>query len=357
MSKELNTKGGANRFKFQSFNERIGSIKINVTKRVYKFNNEIPEDAETFFQESIIQWKELNCTKDFSNFVYEVQQYTKSLPMILFHKDVIANILLKHILVKDTQAYEPLLSLVISFTRDLQEEIYEYFPKFYEAITSLLTRTSEPKIFESVFNTIAYLFKYLLKQLVADVDKTFFMMRSLFESNKDYIRRFASESFSFLLRRIKGEKLRNILTIILESVNDGKSNSIESYISGIGLLLSETIKHVNNQLYSRSQEYLEMVLDILKKNTKTDDKLDDPLFRSIQVFINDTCAYVNSDTSAVIYDVLDSRLIKYSEEYKDKSKDEILLNNVNLSKLMIIVKIAAETRKGHSIHGKEMLKP
>lgn len=67
-------------------------------------------------------------------------------------------------------------------------------------------------------------------------------MRSLFESNKDYIRRFASESFSFLLRRIKGEKLRNILTIILESVNDGKSNSIESYISGIGLLLSETIK-------------------------------------------------------------------------------------------------------------------
>ncbi|OUM64552.1 hypothetical protein PIROE2DRAFT_42433, partial [Piromyces sp. E2] len=188
------------------------------------------------------QWKELNCTKDFSNFVYEVQQYTKSLPMILFHKDIIANILIKHILVKDTQAYEPLLSLVISFTRDLQEEIYEYFPKFYEAITSLLTRTSEPKIFESVFNTIAYLFKYLLKQLVADVDKTFFMMRSLFESNKDYIRRFASESFSFLLRRIKGEKLKKILTIILESVNDGKSNSIESYISGIGLLLSETIK-------------------------------------------------------------------------------------------------------------------
>jgi len=203
MSKELNTKGGANRFKFQSFNERINSIKINVTKRVYKFNNEIPEDAETFFQESIIQWKELNCTKDFSNFVYEIQQYTKSLPMILFHKEIIANILIKHILVKDTQAYEPLLSLVISFARDLQEEIYEYFPKFYEAIISLLSRTSEPKIFESVFNTIAYLFKYLLKQLIADVDKTFFMMRPLFENNKDYIRRFASESFSFLLRRIK----------------------------------------------------------------------------------------------------------------------------------------------------------
>lgn len=67
-------------------------------------------------------------------------------------------------------------------------------------------------------------------------------MRSLFENNKDYIRRFASESFSFLLRRVKGDKLRNILTIILESVNDGQSKSIESYISGIGLLLSETIK-------------------------------------------------------------------------------------------------------------------
>ncbi|ORX41456.1 hypothetical protein BCR36DRAFT_339402 [Piromyces finnis] len=355
MSKELNTKGGVNRFKFQSFNERVGSIKINVTKRVYKFNNEIPEDAETFFQESIIQWRELNCTKDFSNFVFEVQKYTKSLPMILFHKDAIANILLKHILIKDTQAYEPLLSLVISFTRDLQEEIYEYFPKFYEAITSLLSRTSEPKILESVFNTIAYLFKYLLKQLVADVDKTFFMMRSLFESNKDYIRRFASESFSFLLRRIKGEKLRNILTIILESVNDGKSNSIESYISGIGLLLSETIKHVNNQLYSRSQEYLEMVLDILKKNVKSDDKLDDPLFRSVQVFINDTCAYVNSDTSTVVYDILDSRLVKYSEEYANKSDDEILWNHINLSKLMIIVKIAAETRKGHSIHDRKKI--
>jgi len=41
-------------------------------------------------------------------------------------------------------------SLVISFARDLQEEIYEYFPKFYEAIISLLSRTSEPKIFEVI---------------------------------------------------------------------------------------------------------------------------------------------------------------------------------------------------------------
>jgi len=70
-------------------------------------------------------------------------------------------------------------------------------------------------------------------------------MKSLFENNKDYIRRFASESFSFLLRRIKGERLRNILTIILESINDCESKCVENYISGIGMLLSETIKVIN----------------------------------------------------------------------------------------------------------------
>lgn len=75
------------------------------------------------------------------------------------------------------------------------------------------------------------------------------------------------------------------------------------------------------------------------------------MFRSIQIFINDTCAYVNSNTSSVIYDVLNKYLIKYTDEYKNKTKDEILLNHINLSKLMIIMKTAAETRKGHSING------
>ena len=38
-------------------------------------------------------------------------------------------------------------------------------------------------------------------------------------------------------------------------------------------IILKIYQHVNNQLYSRSQEYLEIILDILKKNTKLDDKL------------------------------------------------------------------------------------
>lgn len=47
--------------------------------------------------------------------------------------------------------------------------------------------------------------------------------------------------------------------------------------------------------------------------------------------------------------------MKYAEEYNDKNKKDILLNHVNLSKLMIIVKTAAETRRGRSIHGNYLI--
>lgn len=44
------------------------------------------QDQETFFNEALMKWKELNCTLDFVGFHRDVRQKANSLAQLLYHK-------------------------------------------------------------------------------------------------------------------------------------------------------------------------------------------------------------------------------------------------------------------------------
>lgn len=80
-------------------------------------------------------------------FTREIQKYARSLPQLLYHKDRVVDLFIHHLSVEGSLALEPLLSLVATLARDLQEEFYPYFNRFFQTISSLL-KNSNAKLLE-----------------------------------------------------------------------------------------------------------------------------------------------------------------------------------------------------------------
>lgn len=56
-----------------------------------------------------MSWSELNCTLHFTHFRREVDQYTGSLGILLYNKEKVVDVLLRHLEVPNSLALEPLL--------------------------------------------------------------------------------------------------------------------------------------------------------------------------------------------------------------------------------------------------------
>lgn len=95
--------------KFESFNDRIQHIQIDVTHKIKRDENAALQTTDCFFREAIKKWKEMNGTRHFSLFLVDIRPFAQSLPQLLHHKSQVVDVLLKHLSVVDTGAYEPLL--------------------------------------------------------------------------------------------------------------------------------------------------------------------------------------------------------------------------------------------------------
>ncbi|KAL5515910.1 hypothetical protein EMCRGX_G001155 [Ephydatia muelleri] len=218
-----------NKFRFESFNERIGNIKIDVVHRVGQVS-ETPEDRETFFYESLQKWHELNCTQHFVVFYQEVRGITQLLTQLVHHKDTIIGSLVKHLQVKDSLAYEPLLDLVVQLARDLHQDFYPHFPSLFTHLVAL-SNIHDPHVIQCVFNTLEFLFKFLWRYML------------LMGSQKPHIRRFATESFGFLIRKVKDQEW--FFRVVFMSMA-----SSPELAEGVGHLLFEVCKGVETKFHS-----------------------------------------------------------------------------------------------------------
>jgi U3 small nucleolar RNA-associated protein 20 len=68
----------------------------------------------------------------------------------------------------------------------------------------------------------------------------------LLGNKKAHVRRFAAESFAFLIR--KCSKQEEVVDTILQSCHDH-----ENLLEGVGVLLFETMKGVNKQFHSSTK--------------------------------------------------------------------------------------------------------
>lgn len=108
--------------------------------------------------------------------------------------------------------------IVIAVAKDLQREFYQYYPQLLEVLIDLLN-TKDAEQLEWTFTCLAYLFKFLWRSLVKDINNVFNALLPLLSDNKpDYINSFAAESFAFVARKVRDRKA--FLTLLLKAVRN-----------------------------------------------------------------------------------------------------------------------------------------
>lgn len=230
--KELNSKGGTNRFKYSSFNDIISTISIDVSHVIKK--SKLEEDY--YFKQGLIKWKELNASTDFKEFLKEIAPY-QSLVQLVHHKKEIVDILIKHLDKGQSLAIEPLVWLSVDLAKDLLQDFFPFYLDFLKSITHLLKSAQDPHLIQNIFTSIAWLFKINSKKLSKEIIPTFDVLVDMLNS-KQYIQEFTAESFGFLVRKLDFDQLIELFLRMKQKLEENEEN----YIHGFGLLIMETIK-------------------------------------------------------------------------------------------------------------------
>ncbi|XP_061570968.1 small subunit processome component 20 homolog [Cololabis saira] len=230
-----------NTYRFLTFAERLANVNIDVIHRIDRTGS-YAEEVETYFSEGLSKWKDLNLTEHFTTFLKAVSNKSQSFNMLVFHQTSLVESLKTHLAVKDSLAYQPLLDLVVQLARDLQTDFYPHFPDFFTLITSLLD-TKDTEVLEWAFTCLSYLYKYLWRLMVKDMTNIYSLYSSLLAHKKEHIRKFAAESFSFLMRKVPD--FDALLTHVFSDLEQHPEK-----IEGAGQLLFEMCKGVRNMFHS-----------------------------------------------------------------------------------------------------------
>ncbi|KAI8059768.1 armadillo-type protein [Thamnidium elegans] len=337
---ELNTGQGANRFKYQTFKTRVESIKVDVVRRSRVVDDE-PDQHGSFFYEALDQWKDLNCTRNFKDFAKEITPLVKSLPSIIYHKEQIISILEKHLKVKDSMALDGLLDLVTKLAKDLEGEFYPYYPRLLSCVIPLVYH-QDIKLLESVFNCIAYLFKFLSRQILPDLSETFDLLAPLLgEDNqaKPYVRHFTAEAFAFLLRKARAADLTNIIKHVLNAL---RAEPSEQFEEGLAMLFFESIKQIDHRLHSRGEAiYKELLIQSYEEDVAIEDLPSNAILNLVTSTTLLTLHHTYRQHYTPIVDIVLSELDK---QLKAKSIDE-----KNLCIQMSVLNMFVTVRKGSRV--------
>ncbi len=265
--------------------------KINVSA-LHHLKRETRDEEITHFAQTLEKWFDFNCTQHFDDLRLSIgnQITIQSLPQIVHRKDELIAILIENLKREGNGAQNVVLELIVSLARDLQTDFYPYFSDIFVCLKDLLN-TTDTELIENIFVCLTFLLKYLSKYIIKDFAHNYKLLSSLLTSKKDFIRKFTSESFSFLVR--KAQNKNTLIEIMFESVVED-TNLVE----GVGQVLFETIKGVNNQLHSCSNAFLSLLFE--KYLVIESDNLDQTIHHMLELLVE----HISKDNSDLIWEIL-----------------------------------------------------
>ncbi|KAJ2888976.1 U3 snoRNP protein [Coemansia asiatica] len=349
IASQLNTSGGANTYRFKSFKQRADEIEINVARRLVR-DFEEPEDNESYFAECVSKQGELNCTGEYTEFYNRIKNYHQSLAQVLYHKDEIISVIESYLSLDHELVLESMLDLVTTLARDLQDEIMPYFERLVTKIAPLV-KADIAEVVEAAYNALAYLFKYLAKYLVSDLRPTFDLLTPLLgvEKQKANVRRFAAESLAFLIRKLRGDPLQQLVHHIVVSLSDCSLSRLDSYRDGLSLLFFECMRGVDGQLHSRASGTLTALLhELFKDNLDDNLRLEDNTLYMLVASTLKLCLHcVKREQAMELWTVLFNEFDKQQQKInKDGCSDQSIQPLVSLTGLLAL---ATLMRKGSRV--------
>lgn len=108
--------------------------------------------------------------------------------------------------------------MVVALARDLRQDFYPYYSDFLKIIISYLN-CKESEVLEWSFHCLAYLFKFLWRCMVRNVEPVLSSLLPLLSSKRPkYIHYFAADSFAFLARKVKDQS--TFLALVLNHLRN-----------------------------------------------------------------------------------------------------------------------------------------
>ncbi|CAN9508305.1 unnamed protein product [Ophioblennius macclurei] len=291
-----------NTFRFLTFAERLANVNIDVIHRIDRTGS-YAEEVETYFSEGLTKWRDLNLTENFTTFLKEVSNKSQSFNMLVFHQKSLVESLKTHLAVKNSLAYQPLLDLVVQLARDLQTDFYPHFPDFFVLITSLL-ETKDTEILEWAFTCLSYLYKYLWRLMVKDMTNIYSLYSTLLAHKKEHIRKFAAESFAFLMRKVPD--LDAFLTHVFSDLEQHPDK-----VEGAGQLLFDMCKGVRNMFHSCAATALPVALQKLGPTTSHGASLPwDAVRDALDHMVQAATDHVDREHFLVLWECLQAKILE-----------------------------------------------
>lgn len=110
------------RDKFKGLRTRIGEINVDAYKSLVRVEDKPFGEADSFFQERLDHWKEMDVTSNFKDIVLGLAPITGSLYQVIHHRDEIFQIVSDQCTAKASASIEGIGELIAGLARDLQGE-------------------------------------------------------------------------------------------------------------------------------------------------------------------------------------------------------------------------------------------
>ncbi|AGO12351.1 AaceriAEL006Wp [[Ashbya] aceris (nom. inval.)] len=310
MAKQSTTTKSAKRYRYSSFKDKIDDLKIEPAKNLSKRAHDYVESSH--FLSSFEHWKEFNMSAVFTDFAQEVGNLVQTLPQIIYHDEKIYDILSKHIEKHDDKSLQPLLELLSQFCHDLGPDFLKFYERTLLLLIDLLDESikfENSDVFEWGFNCLAYIFKYLSRQLTQDLIPTFTMLFPLLSHKKEYMSRFAAEALSFLIRK---SSAKNLLPFVHNSCKTLSQLENNNFYDGLHSLFSEALKSTSDTLHSKANVIVSVLLQVALDKDQPNVAV--TLFCDIMM---DAIRHVSAENAAPLYELIIEKLDEFLTQQQE----------------------------------------
>ncbi|KAL4434124.1 hypothetical protein ABPG75_000565 [Micractinium tetrahymenae] len=256
------------RFKFQTFEQRVQNVEVDVYRSLGPKRAEPLPGCTSFFQEGLAKWRELCSAAHWLDAAAELAPLSQSLAQLLHHRDeIVGGVLLPRLRMEAALSLEPLLELIGTLARDLQQDYLPVLDAVLAALADLVDEglDREPELLQHLFACLSLICKHLVKVLSSE-EQLLRMLRStqrLRHHRAEHVRALAAEALGFLLRQASGSAVKvGIKAALAEAV----SRPSDARVHAAGALLAEAVTGVSHGLHSRAAAVLGPLLrdDILR---------------------------------------------------------------------------------------------
>lgn len=281
------------RHRFVRMDERLETLQAEL-----QLHGKTNATAEALtFQEELALQAELTMIESFQTLYRKLQPLVTTTPQLLHHVKKVARLLqqeLRQAPTVDVQRERviPVLKLLTALARELRKEFYPSFAGILPDVIAIidtkdvrtdycrsrlrhslahilslctLRTTTQPELSTQVFKTITMLFNYLRVQILKDMEAVHKCYFPLLGHPKPFVREFAAQTLSVLLRRVDASKdLKKYLSTYFRALARGSGKDDDVLYDGSAKLLFALMRNVNHGFHSRMGEIFLFLLSAFR---------------------------------------------------------------------------------------------